>query len=59
MGIEQHSTSVENAGGGCYSFQENMQVELYTILFISKILASNNSVILKALLDIYQVVFRF
>lgn len=53
MGIEQHSTSMENAGGGCYSFQENMQVELYTILFISKILASNNSVILKALLDIY------
>ena len=41
-----------------YSFQENILVELYTVLISNKILANNNSMILKVLLDIYQV-FRF
>lgn len=41
-----------------YSFQENIQVELYTILTRNKILANNNPMILEVLLDIYQV-FRF
>lgn len=48
--MEQHSTSVDNVGGQCYSFQENIQVELYTILIINKILVRNNSMILRCYL---------
>lgn len=38
---------------------ENIQVELYTILTINKNLTNNNSMILKALLDIYHTVQIF
>lgn len=57
--MEQHSTSVENVGRWCYCFWEHLQVELDTILIINKILANNNSMLLKALLNIYQLVSNF